>query len=91
MDMFEPCEYMRKAGITNPNCQDGINFCVENCPAPFCVLDSPHYKRKLKRKALQEKANQMFESGHDIGYIAAKLGKSIRQVQRYIGFSGDNS
>ena len=41
------CDVMIKHGITDPDCQDGIDFCTEHCPYKECVVTNPgNYRLK---------------------------------------------
>lgn len=47
-----PCKAMEAKGITDPNCQEGIDFCIYDCPHPHCVVleDTQARVRERRRK-----------------------------------------
>ena len=72
------CPAMRKAGIKDPQSQEGIDFCVNDCPFPDCLVTGG-YSKKHER---DERIRQMFYNGMKVKEIAQNIGVHERTVQR---------
>ncbi len=81
-----PCEAMEKKGITNPNSQEGIDFCTDCCPYDKCiVMESDNRKfDKIVRLSKKERAIDMRKRGCTIRYISKQLGISICTTYKYL-------
>ena len=77
------CEAMTEDGVTDPECQEGIDFCVYSCPYDHCVVAEP-IVTKWKTKLLERKEiiKALREEGYSTEQISKLLEISIRQVQR---------
>jgi hypothetical protein len=80
------CDAMVEAGIIDPNSQSGIDFCT-NCPYPEdCVLFADGLKKVRARTGYRVmRAKKLLDSGRTIEDIADIMGKSQRQIARYLG------
>lgn len=86
--MNKKCQAMEDAGISNPESQEGIDFCLE-CPYPsmICYEDGvPHTTTARRRN--QKRAKELEEAGFSIKGIAEILGKSERTIGRYLSNGG---
>jgi DNA-binding NarL/FixJ family response regulator len=72
---------MIERGITRQDSPEGIELCL-NCPLPKCELDIENASRISYRNRII--AVGLARNGVSIEEIANRLGKSIRQVKRYI-------
>lgn len=72
------CPAMTRAKITDPNSQDGIDFCVDSCPYKRCiVVENSREQDTIRAKQLQKK-------GMSISEISTAIGKSTSTVRRYL-------
>jgi len=71
---------MEKAGIKDPESQEGIDFCINDCPFPDCLITggSSH----IKKAERDERIKQMFYNGMKVNEIAQEVGTHERTVQR---------
>ena len=74
------CPAMEKAGIKDPESQEGIDFCINDCPFPDCLITggSSH----IKKAERDERIKQMFYNGIKVKEIAQEIGVNERTVQR---------
>jgi len=80
----KPCSAMKAARIKLPDSQDGINFCLESCPYPWCELETQRGKTTAKRSAKVKKATDLRKIGYSIQKIAEAKNVSIRTVHRWL-------
>ena len=76
------CKEMNDTGITDPNSQAGINFCVDKCPHPYCIV-----VEKVKTgKPLENwyEARKLNKQGMSIRDIARKLKIHAKTVAGYL-------
>lgn len=79
------CKAMIDAGVSDPENQEGIDFCINHCPYEYCVvlefkLTEP--QMKLKKRIAYAKALRNYKVSVDD--IALILGMSVRNVLRYL-------
>lgn len=94
MGLIDACPAMKKAGISDPTTQRGIDFCTNQCPYPYCIMaeDTPegtphafHTSRSPKNVAIRRaKARILHKQGKTITAIASALNVSRLTIQRYI-------
>jgi len=83
----KPCPAMRKAGIVNPESQEGIEFCTSSCPYEYCIMVENRGKNKVQVQMAQyrkKRAIRMRANGKTVEEIAHILGKTVRTVERYL-------
>lgn len=83
---YRVCDAMNRAGISNPESRAGIDFCT-SCPYPKdCILFiDDRVRRTAKARAKSAQALKLLKSGHTVRDIADIMGKSKRQIERYLG------
>lgn len=85
------CPAMIKAGIEDANSQDGIDFCVNHCPYPYCIMfEVPLGTSKTTNKITKRLVNKalawrLYSIGLPIQTIADIVGKSKATVGVYLG------
>jgi len=77
---------MAEAGITDPNSQEGIDFCVNHCPYDRCVvmegkIRTPSKARKAERDA---RIISLYHKGWSPREIAKGMRLSERTAQRVL-------
>jgi len=82
-DIYRPCKAMLEASISDPTCQEGIDFCIERCPYTGCIIAEPRH-RPSKTAEYKRKAREFMGEGLSIKQIAEKMGKCQRTVYRYL-------
>ena len=76
---------MIDAGIEDPNSQEGIDFCVNKCPYDVCIaFELGRGTSKLRRELRVAVVKEMQSRGVSVGYIASRIGVSVRTVRRYL-------
>ena len=78
------CPALKRAKITNPESQAGIDFCTESCPYPECIVFEGNTLYKIEITREKTKAKKLQKKGMTAEEIAAVLGKSIRTVEKYL-------
>ena len=81
------CQAMRNAGITDADSQNGVDFCVNRCPHPHCIVFESGGELPRGNTARYSRlflAKRMHADGYSAEEIARVLNKSIRTVQRYL-------
>ena len=86
MGLYE-CEAMKKAGITDPDSQAGIDFCVKQCPYDRCIAVEGTGKSRDKHitdkiMSRQTRALLLYSLGYSVEYIAEVLGVQKGTVRR---------
>ena len=76
---------MIEAGIEDPDSQEGIDFCVNECPYDKCIVfELGRSTSKLRRKLRAALAKEMQTQGYTAGEIALKIGVLVRTIKRYL-------
>lgn len=76
---------MIEAGIKDPDSQEGIDFCVNQCPYDKCIaFELGRGISKLRRELRKAMAKEMQTKGYTAGETALKIGVSVRTIQRYL-------
>jgi transposase-like protein len=83
-DIKEVCEAMRKVDVTDPESQDGINFCTDHCPYNFCVLAEKEILQELVHKDRITKSLELHNKGVSIQDIALIFGVKKETIQGWI-------
>ena len=83
---YRICQAMLDAGITDPNSQKGIDFCVNKCPYDRCVAMegetlTPSRIEKIERNV---RIINLRQKGWTIRKIAKGLGVSYVTVQKIL-------
>lgn len=79
------CKAMIDAGIDDPISQEGIDFCVDKCPYPQCVVvDSKATSRQVNFRTTSTIAKDLRSHGVSIVDITYILNITRRTVQRYL-------
>jgi len=85
---YRACHAMIDAGITDPNSQEGIDFCVYHCPyeGGCIVMDgkSKQDSASPRKAANRDKVWALWQLRTPIKDIARMLGVHERTVYRYI-------
>lgn len=78
------CEAMKQEGISDPESEEGIDFCVERCPYPSgCILfETSHREQKLE--LMKEFSKRLYNHGVSVKDISLITGRSTRTVRRYL-------
>ena len=81
------CLAMIEAGIEDAESQEGIDFCVNHCPYPCCILfETPNDKYLVTKRVVNKMlAWRLYSIGLPIQTIADILGKSKGTVGTYLG------
>lgn len=77
------CLAMCRAGISDPESQEGIDFCTSECPYPTACIVMEHPQRARLRL---EKIKQLQAQGLDRKTIALQLHISERSVRYSMTF-----
>jgi len=80
----EVCEAMQKNNITDPESQQGIDFCTEHCPYTFCVLAEREKLQELVHKDRISKSLELHNKGVSVVDIALIFDVKKETVQRWI-------
>ena len=85
-DPARVCDAMKDAGITEPNSQEGIDFCVDQCPYDHCVLYEKGRPKltSLKHLSVEAQVKMLDADGLTIDEIARQTGVSYRTVIRIL-------
>jgi len=79
---------MIEAGITDPNSQEGIDFCVNHCPyEEGCIVMEGRLTQtstRLRREANKRKVWALWQAGFSVKEIAHKMGVHSSSVHKYI-------
>jgi len=75
---------MIDAGIDNPESQQGIDFCTEQCPYDECLLFAGGKEHSPNVELMEIRARSMKSQGMSIVEIAKSLGVTRRTVYRYL-------
>jgi len=79
------CPAMVAAGIGDPESQAGKDFCTKQCPYEKCIVfESKGGTSTLRRDERAAKAKELLSEGLYVKDIAARLGVSVRTVERYL-------
>jgi len=79
------CPAMIEAGVRDPDSQEGIDFCVNECPYDKCIaFELGRGISKLRRELRKAMAKEMQVKGISVGDIALRIGVSARTIQRYL-------
>ena len=79
------CDAMEAAGITDPQKQEGIDFCVNSCPYDCCmVAENPATPKQRKVEKHKRIARGLRERRVAVDDIAAILSVSERKVRGYL-------
>jgi len=76
------CDALATRGISDPDSQEAIRFCVERCPYSDCIAVERSLKPSPQRTD-RERALEMARAGVPIAEIAARLHVSERTVHRW--------
>ena len=83
--IYQICPAMERAGIKDPDSQVGMDFCVQQCPYPKCMVfegvESTNRVKKMERVA---RAKELADKGYKIYEIAKELGVRPSSVKRYL-------
>jgi len=85
--MITLCKALIDAGVTNQTSKAGIDFCINSCPYPYCVVDEKGPRTRVtttRRKRKERRARRMFSKGKSMIEIAAVLGVGVRTIRRYV-------
>lgn len=83
------CQAMVEAKIDSPTSKDGINFCVGECPYPYCVVVEELVRDNMRRvAALRRIVIELRRNKVSIEDIALILHISLRTTKRYIKSKG---
>jgi len=80
------CEAMEGAGITNPESQEGKDFCTKKCPYNKCIVYESRGPAKTNKRVSH--ARTLKSVGYSVEGIAKMLDISVRTVQRYLNQKG---
>ena len=83
LDPKRRCPEMILAGISDPDSQAGIDFCVGSCPYEYCVMMETNRKR-LRSSERVRIAKGLRAQGVGLDDIALILGKDVNTVRRYL-------
>ena len=79
------CPAQMEAGIYDGKSKEAIDFCVEKCPYPDCILTlvkpNPTIKRRRDRQKL---ARELAAKGFKAGQISMVMRLCPRTIQRYL-------
>ena len=79
------CAAMKDAGITDPNKQEGIDFCVNSCPYDFCVvMESEATVIQLSYQRRVYIAQELRKRKVSVDDIVLILSVGVRDVRRYL-------
>ena len=80
------CEAMIKKGIENPDNQEGIDFCVNECPYSCCVLYEEKKSSKTTYTAKERRKKAIILREHDVSIedISLISGVSYQTVRKYL-------
>ena len=79
------CDAMKEKGITDPNAQEGIDFCVNSCPHEYCIVMEKPGKTKQNKSA--ERANiarRLRKYGVSVEDISLMLRVHKDTIYRYL-------
>jgi len=84
-DSRDRCPAMIQAKVKDPNSQEGIDFCVNQCPYDVCIVfELGRGTSKLSRDLRKAVTKEMQIKGYTAVEIAEKIGVSVRTIQRYL-------
>jgi hypothetical protein len=79
------CSAMIEGKITDPNSQEGINFCVDECPYPHCVIAEPTVtKQEMSALEKKRRARAFQRRGFTIREISIRMGVKAATVRTYL-------
>ena len=79
------CPAMEEAGITDPESQAGIDFCIDHCPYDHCVIAEPQVASStVKAIAKRRLARKLYEQGRTVGDIAQILSTKAVTIREYL-------
>lgn len=82
-NIYKICPAMTEAGVEDPESEDGIRFCTDKCPYPFCVVfESSSVKEAATRRA--DFAKRLHRHGVSIKDIALILNQKRTTIQGYL-------
>lgn len=81
---YDVCQAMKDANISDPESQEGIDFCLEKCPYPECAMVSRYYKTGNIRRVRRKKARELQAEGLIASEIAVVMELSKRTIERYL-------
>jgi len=81
---YRICPALKKAKITDPDSQEGIDFCTEKCPYPDCIAVTGTTLSQIRQAEEKHRAKQLQKKGMSNQEIARRIGKSARTVDRYL-------
>ena len=81
----ECCKEMMQEGIRDASTQQGINFCVDRCPHPTCVLVEPHMSARMLQKASNRRmVKELMKAELTSKEMQTIMGISIRSIELLI-------
>ena len=79
------CTAMIAAEVSDPNSQDGIDFCVGFCPYDYCVVvENQETVMQLKKRQRADFARKLKAHKVSVDDIALILGVNQRTVLRWL-------
>ena len=82
--VYRICQAMIEAGITDPNSQEGIGFCVNKCPYKEGCIVMESGKTSVHKQERMRRAWALLDKGHSIAETASIMNLSYYTIQRYI-------
>ena len=75
---------MAKAGVYDPESKEGIEFCTQYCPYPYCIVFESKLPKKDAAQLLRKVAKDLHAQGIGTKDIAVILGKSYHTIRGYL-------
>lgn len=82
--MAKICQAMLDAGITDPESQDGKEFCTGECPYDRCIVFEGRRKTTTKRLKAIVEARELEAQGLSTIEISKRLNKHYRTIRGYL-------
>jgi len=80
---YRTCQAMLDEGITDPNSQEGIDFCVNKCPYKEGCIVMESSRTTVHKQERMRRAWALLDKGHTISETASIMDLSYYTVQNY--------